>query len=87
VEPGTEEVAAFEDLVGCHGGLGGWQDRASLVVPTDLPFPQERVVGADVMHVALRSILRHLGHRRDVPDDGVETPPVVAAPVPVEEPQ
>jgi hypothetical protein len=79
VESGTEEVAAFEDLVGCHGGLGGWQDRASLVVPTDLPFPQERVVGADAMHVSLREILRHLGHRRDVRDDGAEIPPASAS--------
>ena len=82
VEPGTQEVAAFEDLVGCHGGLGGWQDRASLVVPTDLPFPQERVVGADAMHVALRTILRHLGHRRDILNDGAEAPPGEAAPGP-----
>jgi hypothetical protein len=77
VDPGTEEVAAFEGLVGCHGGLGGWQDRASIVFPTDLPYPEERVVGADAMHVALRSILRHLGHRADVPDeerDGHESP-------------
>ena len=64
VDPGTEEVAAFEGLVGCHGGLGGWQDRAVVVVPTDLPFPRTRVVGADAMHVALRGILLHLGHRR-----------------------
>jgi len=72
VDPGTEEVAAFEDLVGCHGGLGGWQDRASVVVPVDLPFPAERVVGADAMHVALRSILRHCGHRQGIvePDHG-----------------
>jgi hypothetical protein len=69
VDPGTEEVAAFEGLVGCHGGLGGWQDRASVVFPTALPFPEERVVGADAMHVALRTILRHLGHRADVPDE------------------
>lgn len=69
VDPGTEEVAAFEGLVGCHGGLGGWQDRASIVFPTDLPYPEERVVGADAMYVALRSILRHLGHRADVPDE------------------
>ena len=68
IDPGTEEVAAFEDLVGCHGGLGGWQDRACVVVPTDVPFPDERVVGADAMHVALRTILRHCGHRRDVVD-------------------
>lgn len=64
VDPGTEEVAAFEGLVGCHGGLGGWQDRAMVVVPTDLPFPRSRVIGADAMHVALRGILLHLGHRR-----------------------
>ena len=24
----VDEVAAFEELVGCHGGLGGWQTRA-----------------------------------------------------------
>jgi uncharacterized membrane protein YvlD (DUF360 family) len=72
VDPGTEEVAAFEGLVGCHGGLGGWQDRASVVFPTDLPFPEERVVGADAMHVALRSILRHLGHRADIPDEDAD---------------
>ena len=72
VDPGTEEVAAFEGLVGCHGGLGGWQDRASIVFPTDLPFPRERVVGADAMHLALRSILRHLGHRADIADEDAD---------------
>ena len=66
LDPGTEEVAAFEGLVGCHGGLGGWQDRACALVPVDLPFPEERVVGADSLHVALRNILRHLGHRQDI---------------------
>jgi hypothetical protein len=35
-------------------------------VPTDLPFPEERVIGADTLHVALRDILRHLGHRRGI---------------------
>ena len=69
LEPGTEEVAAFEGLVGCHGGLGGWQDRAFVVVPDEVPFPSTRVVGADALHVALVDILRHLGHRRDVPDE------------------
>jgi uncharacterized membrane protein YvlD (DUF360 family) len=67
LDEGTEEVAAFEDLVGCHGGLGGWQDRAFVVVPSDLPFPTERVVGADSLHVALKAILSHLGHRADEP--------------------
>ena len=72
----ADEVAAFEGLVGCHGGLGGWQDRACAVVPVDVPFPAERVVGADAMHVALRDILRHLGHRQDITEPG-EEPPVI----------
>jgi hypothetical protein len=77
LDPGTEEVAAFEPLVGCHGGLGGWQDRAMVVVPTDLPFPSERVRGADALHLALVAILEHLDHRKGLsagtaPPDGVE---------------
>ncbi len=75
VDPGTEEVAAFEGLVGCHGGLGGWQDRASVVVPVDLPFPTDRIVGADALHVALCAILRHCGHRENVEYDGATPPP------------
>lgn len=63
----TGEVAAFEGLVGCHGGLGGWQARAMLVWPADLPAPPERLVGADAMHRLLVGWLEHLGHRRDVP--------------------
>lgn len=83
VDPGTDEVAAFEGLVGCHGGLGGWQDRACAVVPVDLPFPDERVVGADAMHVALRDILHHVGHRQGIVEPGTgpsaeELPPVEA---------
>ena len=84
VDPGTEEVAAFEGLVGCHGGLGGWQDRAFVLVPKELPFPSTTVVGADSLHVAFRTILRHLGHRRDVPDEpGTDSPVTSRATTPV----
>ncbi len=84
LDPGTEEVAAFEGLVGCHGGLGGWQDRASAVIPTDVPFPTERIVGADAMHVALCAILRHCGHRKDIAYDGSAPPTRESAAGPVE---
>ncbi|MFC4786508.1 phage holin family protein [Nocardioides sp. MAHUQ-72] len=57
------EVAAFEGLVGCHGGLGGWQDRAMVVWPAELPPPGPMVVGADAMHRLLVGWLEHLGHR------------------------
>ena len=35
----TGEVAAFEELVGSHGGLGGDQTRPFLLYPADLPDP------------------------------------------------
>jgi len=69
LDPTTGEVAAFEGLVGCHGGLGGWQDRAFVLVPGDLPFPDEQVVGADALHRVFVTILRSLGHRRDEKSD------------------
>ncbi len=61
-----DEVAAFEGLVGCHGGLGGWQDRAMLVWPTEFPAPDEMIVGADAMHRQLVDWLVRLGHRKDL---------------------
>jgi hypothetical protein len=59
-----DEVAAFEGLVGCHGGLGGWQDRAMVMWPKELPPPpDEMIVGADAMHRQLVAWLEHLGQR------------------------
>ena len=37
-EPSTLDVAAFEELVGSHGGLGGWQTEAVLVHPAGWPL-------------------------------------------------
>lgn len=62
------EVAAFEGLVGCHGGLGGWQDRAMIVWPIVLPSPDSMVVGADGVHRLCVAWLERLGHRSDLPD-------------------
>ncbi len=70
LDAATGEVAAFEGLVGCHGGLGGWQDRAMLVWPAELPPPPERLVGADAVHRLLVGWLEHLGHRQQVPAGG-----------------
>ena len=36
IEDATLDIAAFEPLVGAHGGLGGWQDRAILLTPRTL---------------------------------------------------
>jgi hypothetical protein len=59
-----DEVAAFEGLVGCHGGLGGWQDRAMVVHPTELALPAPMVVGADAVHRVCVGWLEGLGHRQ-----------------------
>jgi len=67
-----DEVAAFEGLVGCHGGLGGWQDRAMIVWPDELPGPHEMVVGADAVHRLLVGWLELLGHRRGTEASGSE---------------
>jgi len=67
-----DEVAAFEELVGCHGGVGGWQTRPLLVFPAawgldaDLLDDQGRLYGADVVHQQLVRWLERLGHRKDL---------------------
>ncbi len=61
------EVAAFEGLVACHGGLGGWQERGMVVHPVDLELPEEMVVGADALHRVMVGWLEQLGHRTDLP--------------------
>ncbi len=61
-----DEVAAFEGLVGCHGGLGGWQDRAMVMWPTEFAAPGEMIVGADAMHRQLVEWLVELGHRKSL---------------------
>jgi uncharacterized membrane protein YvlD (DUF360 family) len=63
LNPLTQEVSAFEDLVGAHGGLGGWQDRGMFVAPTALVAPGTAINGAGEMHGVLVSILEQLGHR------------------------
>jgi hypothetical protein len=64
VDPWTADVAAFEELVGAHGGLGGFQDSAALLVPRDLvDVLPERIEGADVLHKALVSMLERCGQR------------------------
>ena len=65
----TLDVAAFEPLVGAHGGLGGWQDRAILLVPRVLAqvLPDEHIEGADRVHSALVALLCAVGQRRTVP--------------------
>jgi hypothetical protein len=63
VDPVTEEVAAFEELVGSHGGLGGWQTDAMLVYPGDWPIRTDEINGSDAIHRILIEWLQMLGLR------------------------
>ncbi|WP_239309362.1 MULTISPECIES: phage holin family protein [unclassified Frankia] len=65
VDPGTREVAAFEELVGCHGGIGGDQTRAVLLYPAAWPAPGGPIEGPDAIHRQLIQWLEQLGLRRD----------------------
>ena len=64
----TDEVAAFEELVGSHGGMGGEQAYPFALVPTDLQLPKDPIVGPGAMHQQLRSWLADLGQEAYRPE-------------------
>ncbi|GIE98485.1 phage holin family protein [Paractinoplanes rishiriensis] len=68
-DPVTQEVAAFEELVGCHGGMGGWQDRPVLVHPRAWPVELD-LTGADAVHEQLCRWLEKFGARSSSGGDG-----------------
>lgn len=55
--PRFGEVAAFEELVGSHGGLGGTQSFPLVLHPSDLEWPEGEVVGAESINRILRGWL------------------------------
>jgi uncharacterized membrane protein YvlD (DUF360 family) len=56
------EVAAFEELVGSHGGMGGGQGFPFVLYPSELHWPGDPVVGAEGVHRIFRGWLTGLGH-------------------------
>jgi uncharacterized membrane protein YvlD (DUF360 family) len=54
-DPSLEQGCAFEELISFHGGLGGPQTRAFILGPSELPFPDEPLVGAASVHALLTS--------------------------------
>jgi hypothetical protein len=67
VDAGTDEVAAFEELVGSHGGIGGWQTEAILVHPAHWPVLTGEPEGPVGVHRQLVAWLDELGLRAPVP--------------------
>lgn len=64
-DPALEEVAAFEDQVSSHGGLGGPQTHPFLLYPVELSAPDEHLFTSPAMHRQLKRWLVELGHPAD----------------------
>ena len=61
-DPETGEIAAFEELIGAHGGLGGAQTRPFLLHPKDWEADLAPILGAPMVYQQLRRWMeRELG--------------------------
>ena len=60
-DPEANEVAPFEEFMGSHGGLGGWQSRPFALVPSDWSAPDGPIVGVRAMHDTIREWLTETG--------------------------
>jgi putative membrane protein len=57
---GMNEVAAFEELIGSHGGLGGNQSKPFLMIPSEWSFDGTEIVGAENLYKILKTQLEQL---------------------------
>ena len=73
----ADEVAAFEELVGSHGGMGGGQSFPFVLFPAELGWPDGPVVGSEGVHRIFRGWLAGLGQdayaTTDVDSPGLNT--------------
>jgi putative membrane protein len=54
-DPDSDEVAAFEELIGSHGGLGGTQCQPFVMYPAEWDLAQTEIVGAEQLHELLKA--------------------------------
>lgn len=50
----NNEICAFEELVGSHGGMGGEQTKPFILYPSDWKLPSEDIVGAESVYHILK---------------------------------
>ena len=53
----SDEIAAFEELIGSHGGLGGAQCSPFVLYPAEWELDHAEIVGAEKLHALLKSKL------------------------------
>jgi uncharacterized membrane protein YvlD (DUF360 family) len=79
---GPTEVAAFEELVGSHGGMGGPQSYPFVLAPAELGWPDDEVVGAEAVHRVFRGWLAGLGQDAYADDAVPAAPAGISSAVP-----
>jgi uncharacterized membrane protein YvlD (DUF360 family) len=60
-DPELGEVAAFEELIGSHGGLGGWQTEPFILHPAEWELDDPLPIGAPSVYRNLRRWLESIG--------------------------
>ena len=75
----TDQVAAFEELIGSHGGLGGPQTEPLILYPSDWTLDTEPLIGAPAVHAQLvrwmsQDALKPTNEAPDKPDKATKPP-------------
>lgn len=56
----NDEVCAFEELVGSHGGVGGSQSKPFILYPSDWNVQDKEIIGAESIYKLLKENLEKL---------------------------
>lgn len=56
-DPEKQEGAAFEELIGFHGGLGGYQTQPFLLYPAEWEREEQPIIGAEAVYKFLKDQL------------------------------
>ncbi len=79
-DPEMGEVAAFEELIGSHGGLGGPQTEPFILHPSDWELDEPIPLGAPAIYRNLRRWLSSIGTELGKPVAATPEPDPVPAP-------
>ena len=82
-DPGLGEVAAFEELIGSHGGLGGPQTEPFILHPVEWKLDEPIPLGAPAVYRNIRAWLGSIGIELGKPD---AEPAAAATPAATPEP-
>lgn len=59
-DPEKNEGAAFEELIGFHGGMGGYQTQPFILYPTEWDLGEEEIIGAEHVYKVFKEALKKM---------------------------